>query len=166
MRASYEGRGYPLDEEARRLRDDFSKQVQAMLAAEQPDPVKEYFRNLREHEAVRQTASGLHYRITLEGTGPPPSSDSVVVYSFSARLPNGTALPKLVGVRLRAAMADLLPGVREGLLLLHKGGKALIYVPAALSFGDGPWPSEVPKGEPVIFFIELHDVLPASSARG
>jgi FKBP-type peptidyl-prolyl cis-trans isomerase len=159
LRASYEGRGYPLDDDARKLRDDISARVQRMLAAAQPDPVQEYFRLLREHEAVKQTPSGLHYRVTLEGHGKAPSPDSIVVYSFTAGLPGGKSLPGLSRSRVRSGLANLLPGMREGLLLLRKGGKALIYVPPSLSFGDGEWPPDVPKGQVIVFFIELNDVV-------
>jgi FKBP-type peptidyl-prolyl cis-trans isomerase len=130
-----------------------------MIAAAEPDPVQEYFRSLREHEAVKRTPSGLHYRITLEGHGKAPTPKSTVVYSFTAGLPGGTSLPSLSRSRVRSGLDVLLPGMREGLLLLHKGGKALIYVPPSLSFGDGPWPPEVPKGQVIVFFIELNDVV-------
>jgi len=160
LRASYEGRGYPLDDDARKLRDQISARVQQMMAVAQPDPIQDYFRLLREHEAVKQTPSGLHYRVTLEGHGKAPTPDSIVVYSFTAGLPGGKSLPGLSRSRVRSGLGNLLPGIREGLLLLRKGGKALIYVPPGLSFGDGPWPSDVPKGQVIIFFIELNDVIP------
>ena len=72
FRSSYEGRGLPLDEPAVKLRDEISRRVQAMTEAERPDPAKDYFRFLREKEGVKVTPSGLHYRITEEGTGNPP----------------------------------------------------------------------------------------------
>lgn len=158
LRASYEGRGYPLDEDARKLRDDINARVQQMLAAERPDPVEEYFKTLRDRENVKRTTSGLHYRITEEGTGQSPSASSTVVISYAARLPSGESLPALSRTRVRTAVADLLPGLQEGVQLLVPGAKALVYLPAALSFGDGQWPQTVPKGAPVVFFLELHEV--------
>jgi FKBP-type peptidyl-prolyl cis-trans isomerase FkpA len=158
LRASYEGRGYPLDDDARKLRDDISARVQKMLAAEQPNPVEDYFKNLRDKEGVQRTASGLHYRITEEGTGQMPTAASTVVISYSARLPSGETLPALSRSRVRTAVNDLLPGLREGVQLLHRAGKALVYVPAALSYGDGEWPPGITRGAPIVFFLELHDV--------
>jgi FKBP-type peptidyl-prolyl cis-trans isomerase len=125
------------------------------------DPIEEYFKNLREKENVQRTPSGLHYRITDEGYGNPPADDATVVISYAARLPDGESLPALSRARVRTAMADLLPGMREGLHLLRRGGKALIYLPPALSFGNGEWPAGVPRGAPVIFFLELHDITAA-----
>jgi len=45
--------------------------------------------------------------------------------------------------------------------LLKVGGKALVYLPPTLSFTEKNWPAELPKGAPVVFFLELHDVVKA-----
>ncbi len=160
FRASYEGRGLPLDDEAGKLRDDISRRVQAMLAKEQPDPVEDYFRTLREKEGVQRTPSGLHYRMVEAGTGPHPQPADTVVISYSARTPDGHALPELSQARVRAVARDLLPGLAESVQLLQVGGKALVYLPANLSFPASAWPPQLPKGIPLIFFLELHEIVP------
>ena len=161
FRSSYEGRGLPLDEPAVKLRDEISRRVQAMVEVERPDPAKEYFRLLREKEAVKQTASGLHYRITEEGAGNHAQSGDTVVISYAARLPEGKSLPQLSRARARVVVRDLLPGLAEGVQLLKVGGKGLIYVPAGLSFKEADWPPQLPPGAPLVFFVEMHDILPA-----
>jgi len=161
FRASYEGRGLPLDDAAAKLRDETSARVQAMVQTEQPDPVRDYFRLLREKENVQQTPSGLHYRITEEGTGTPPAATDTVVISYAARLPDGTAVPALGRTRVKVAVRELLPGLAEGVRLLRVGGKGLIYVPPALAFPEADWPAAIPHGVPLAFFVELHDIDPA-----
>lgn len=159
VRATYEGHGYPLDDNAAKLRDEVSAKVQAMLEpAAAANPVEDYFRTLREKENVQRTPTGLHYRITQEGFGTKPGPDSIVVTSYGARLPDGHAIPSLTRARVRSAVRDLLPGLGEGVQLLAPGGKALVYLSPALSFRDGEWPADVPKGAPIIFFLELHAV--------
>ncbi len=158
FRASYEGRGLPLDDNAKRLRDEISRRVQSMLAVEQPDPMEEYFRTLREKEGVLRTASGLHYRITETGTGPVPGPEDRVAISFAGRLPDGRALPPLTRARTRMVVRDLLPGLAEGVQLLRVGGKALVYVPPALAFTEQDWPPQLPKHTPLVFFLELHEI--------
>jgi len=159
FRSSYEGRGLPMDDAAKRLRDDVSHRVQAMLATERPDPMQEYFRTLREKEGVLRTASGLHYRITETGAGPTAGAGDTVVMSFAARTPDGQSLPALSRARVRGAVKDLLPGLAEGVQLLRVGGKALVYLPPALAYSDADWPASVPKGTPLVFFIELHEIV-------
>lgn len=161
FRASYEGRGLPLDEPAAKLRDGISARVQAMLEAERPDPVRDYFRFLREKEGVKETVSGLHHRVTEEGTGEPPGTDAMVVISYAAGLPEGKSLPALSGTRVKVAVRDLLPGLAEGVQLLRVGGKGLIYVPSALAFSEADRPAQLPRDAPLVFFVELHDIMPA-----
>lgn len=162
FRASYEGRGLPLDEDAQRLRDDISRKVQQMLAKEQPDPAEEYFRTLREKEGVKPTASGLHYRITETGSGPLAQAGDTVVMSFAARLPDGRNLAEFSRARVRVAVKDLLPGLAEGVQLLPVGGKALVYLPPKLAYSEENWPQQIPRGMPLAFFIELHEIVPAA----
>lgn len=159
VRATYDGRGFPLDEDAKALRDQISARVQQLVSAEQPDPAEEYFRMLRERENVSRTASGLHHRTTLEGEGVSPKASDLVVISYAARRPDGEKLPALGAERLRVRVSDLLPGLAEGVQLMKPGGKALIYLPAKLSFADGAWPANVPPGMPIGFFVELHEVV-------
>ena len=161
MRASYEGRGLPLDEEAKALRDEISRRVQAMLAVEQPDPVEDYFRMLRDKEGASRTGSGLHYRMTETGAGPTAQATDVVVLSFAARQPDGKELPELSRARVRMKVADLLPGLAEGVQRLNVGGKALMFLPASLSFSAANWPAQVPEGMPLAFFVELHEIEPS-----
>ncbi len=161
FRSSYEGRGLPLDEPATKLRDDINRRVQAMIELERPDPVKDYFRFLREKEGVKATASGLHYRITEEGAGDPPKPGDTVVISYAAGLPDGKSLPPLSRTRTKVVVRDLLPGLAEGVQLLKVGGKGLIYVPAALSFKEANWPPQLPPGVPLVIFVEMHDIIPA-----
>jgi FKBP-type peptidyl-prolyl cis-trans isomerase len=160
FRASYEGRGLPLDDNAKRLRDDISKKVQTMLAAEQPNPIEEYFSALREKEGVLRTASGLHYRITEPGEGPTPKPTDSVVISFAGRLPDGRTLPPLTKARVKMVVHVVLPGLAEGVQLLRVGGKALVYLPPTLAFSEKDWPPQLPKGTPLVFFVELHEINP------
>ena len=161
LRASYEGRGLPMDDAAKRLGEEVSQRVQAMLTAERPDPIQEYFRTLREKENVKNTPSGLHYRITEEGVDAPPTAADTVVISYAAQLPDGQSLPKLSQVRVHVKIQDLLPGLAEGVQLLKVGGKALVYLPPELSFTEKSWPPQLPKGAPIVFFLELHDIVKA-----
>lgn len=161
FRSSYEGRGVPIDDDAKRLRDEINERVQKMIAAEQPDPAEEYFRILREKESVQRTASGLHYRITEDGFGgPTPTADDTVVLSFAARLPDGRELPNFSRARVKMPVRDLLPGLAEGVQLLRVGGKSLVYLPPDLAFKPESWPADIPQGLPLAFFVELHEIVP------
>lgn len=163
IRADYEGRGYLFDDETKKLRDEISSKVQAQIDSRKSNPVEDYFKVLREREGVQKTATGLHYRITDKGFGKTPDADSTILVSLTARLPTGEHIASLSRPRVRTAVHDLMPGLAEGVQLISPRGKALIYVPPALSFGDNAWPKDVPKGAPIVFFVELHEIIPAGS---
>lgn len=163
MRSSYSGRGVPMDDDAKHLRDEMSRRVRGMLAKENPDPMETYFSTLRANEGVSRTGSGLHYRITEPGEGESPKPDDTVVFTVTVRLPDGKYVPELNLERTRAVVRDLIPGLAEGIQLLSVGAKALIYVPPQLGFRDKP-PASVPAGSPIIYFVELHDIIPAGEA--
>lgn len=160
MRATYEGGGYPVDEDAERLRQDINRKVQGLMQSQQADPLQDYLRHLREKENVLQTASGLHYRVTEAGRGATPGVNATVVVSFTAQTPGGEKIAGLTRVRATVRLADLLPGLREGIRLLSVGGKALLYLPPSLSFAGKEWPAGIQPGTPLVFFVELHDVKP------
>jgi FKBP-type peptidyl-prolyl cis-trans isomerase len=159
FRSSYDGKGFPMDDDAKHLQGEISERVQGMLAAERPNPIDDYFRTLREKEGVQKTPSGLHYRVTEAGEGPKAKASDTVVISFAARLPDGQALPPLTRVRLKTSVHDLLPGLAEGVQLLSVGGKALVYLPPALAFSERDWPPDLPKNVPLAFFLELHEII-------
>lgn len=165
MRASYEGRGLPLDDDAKKLRDDISARVQSMQAGEQPDPIADYFRLLREKEGALRTESGLHYRVTEEGSGPHPKPDDMIVLSFSVRQSDGVERPELSRTGVRVAVKALLPGLTEGVQRLSVGGKALMFLPANLSFSEADWPQQVTKGMPLAFVVELHEIVEPSPPK-
>ncbi|MCC5025602.1 MAG: FKBP-type peptidyl-prolyl cis-trans isomerase [Candidatus Synoicihabitans palmerolidicus] len=150
----------PVNDAAERLRDDINSRVQAILGETGTgnDPLALYFSTLRAEEDVIPTDSGLHYRITEPGHGDSPSPDSTVRISYAGRLPSGKTLQSFQATRLTVKLSDVLPGLREGLTLMQPAGKALFYLPPELSFGDSPWPTEIPRGAPIILFVELHDI--------
>lgn len=158
FRASYEGRGLPLDAEARQLRDETSAKL-AALVGPAADPVAAYFQQLREKEGAIRTTSGLHYRITEAGSGPVARADDTVILSFAARLPDGRTVPPLTRERARMKVRDLLPGLAESVQLLSVGGKALVFVPPELAFPPAEWPAQLPANTPIGFFLELHDIV-------
>lgn len=158
IRAAYEGHGVPLDEEAERLRDEINQRVPLPPGSDEPNVVEDYFRSLRENEGVLRTESGLHYRITEEKSGPRPKPHEVVALSFSVQQHDGQERPELSRSRLRTRVSELLAGVTEGVQLLGIGGKAILYLPADLSFDDAEWPSAAPKGMPLVFSVELHEI--------
>ncbi len=167
LRASRQGRAYPFDADAQQLSDRI-KQRLAELAAPPAgpgsDPIDQYLRQAREGLGMQQTASSLLYLIVQAGGGPRPRlTDEVVVTATVTAADGKTPLPQLAAQHMKIRMADLIPGLAEGLQLVALGGRAVFVVPPKLSFPSGHWPAGVEAGSPLIFRIELEDIISAAA---
>jgi FKBP-type peptidyl-prolyl cis-trans isomerase FkpA len=128
-------------------------------------PAEAYMREARQRFAMQQTDSGLLYRLEAVGAGSRPRRDDTIVLSFSALAPDGkTELPQLSRQKLRTKVADLLPGLAEGVQMIALGSRILFIVPPKLSFANGEWPAGIEPGTPLIFRVELQDIIVGGSA--
>lgn len=106
---------------------------------------------------AQSTASGLHYFITVEGTGGHPSLSNNVTVNYTGKLlKNEQVFDQTTGTPVTFALSNLIEGWQEGIPLLKKGGKGMFFIPSAL--GYGPYGAgDIPANAPLIFEIELVD---------
>ncbi len=106
---------------------------------------------------AESTPSGLHYIITVPGTGGHPNSSSTVTVNYLGKLlKNEKVFDQTNGTPVSFALQNLIEGWKEGIPLLQKGGKGTFFIPSAL--GYGPYGSGgIPANAPLIFEIELVD---------
>ena len=131
-------------------------------APEAVDNVKagqEYVEKVRqENPALKTTDSGLSYVIEVEGVDPKPEATSTVSVNYTGRHLNGEVFDSTDG-RGPASfnLQGVVPGFREGLMLLGKGGKATLYIPGELAYGPRGTQGIAPN-ETLIFDVELLDI--------
>lgn len=103
-----------------------------------------------------QTESGLVYEELVLGTGPQPTEDDTVRVHYHGTLTDGTVFSSSVeqGEPIVHPMSGLIPGWREGLSMMHVGGKARLVIPPELAYGDRPV-GEIPAGATLVFEMEL-----------
>lgn len=125
----------------------------------------------------KKTASGLQYVVTEEGKGAKPALGDTVVVNYTGKLTNGTVFDSSIkevaesaklGVdpmrtfeplRFSLGNQPVIQGWTEGLQLLTKGTKATFIIPSALAYGDRPAGQKIPPYAPLIFDVELVDVI-------
>ena len=104
----------------------------------------------------KQTSTGLFYAITTANpTGKLPSLGEEVMFSYKLSTLNGvkvdsTTTPAYYPIGLGA----LLPGLEEGLSLMHEGETAILLIPSALAYGDQAQ-AKVPANSVVRFDVQL-----------
>ena len=111
-------------------------------------------------EGVEQTATGLRYLIETQGKGKVDSSSNVKVH-YTLFDYNDNVLDSSVdrGETLAVQLpSGVVPGFAEGLMLLGEGGKATIWMPASLGYGNQGQGS-VKANQALKFEIEIVEVV-------
>ena len=109
---------------------------------------------------VKTTASGLQYVVTKEGTGKQPAASSVVKVHYTGKLVDGKVFDSSVerGEPIEFPLNQVIPGWTEGLQLMKEGGKATLYIPSQLGYGEQGVPGTIPPHSTLIFDVELIEV--------
>jgi FKBP-type peptidyl-prolyl cis-trans isomerase len=113
--------------------------------------------------SIKTTESGLSYKITEQGQGDTPKENDTVLVHYTGKLIDGTVFDSSVerGEPAKFPLQGVVPGFREGLMLLGKGGKATLYIPAELAYGvNGVPQANIGPNATLIFEVELIDINP------
>ncbi|PBQ34453.1 peptidylprolyl isomerase [Sphingobacteriaceae bacterium] len=110
---------------------------------------------LKRFETGKTTASGLKYVMEKEGSGlSPKATDEVTVY-YRGTFTDGKEFDGNIGKEPATfRLNGVIPGWTEALQLMKPGGKALLYVPYTIGFGENGGGRMPPKTD-MIFEIEL-----------
>lgn len=107
---------------------------------------------------VQVTESGLQYIIHAEGEGEKVMPEDRVVVNYKGTLIDGTEFDANDGIEFGAS--QVIPGWTEGLGLLGKGGKATLYIPSNLAYGErAPRGSKIEPNSALIFEVEVVDII-------
>jgi FKBP-type peptidyl-prolyl cis-trans isomerase len=111
--------------------------------------------------------SGLRYEILKPATGPVAKPGQLVTIHYTGSFPNGEVFDSSIErkepieIPLVAATAEnpngTIPGMFEGLSKIGVGGKAKLYIPPSLAYGDSG-NQGIPPSATLIFEVEVISV--------
>jgi FKBP-type peptidyl-prolyl cis-trans isomerase FkpA len=107
---------------------------------------------------VTTLPSGLKIAILKEGTGAMPKKGEVVLVNYYGALKTGLKFDESFTrgepINFPIGAGQVIPGWDEGVMQLKEGSIAVLFVPAALGYGEraqGP----IPANSDLVFYVEL-----------
>jgi len=144
-----------IQEKARQAVRDHLPEVEAMVKANYDMYKKGGF-----DAKMQTTASGLKYVILEEGSGPKPAKGEQVSVNYYGMLDAdgkmfdnswGRGQPHVFPL----GTGQVIQGWDEGLALMNKGTKAMLFIPASLGYGAAGSPPAIPENAALVFYVEL-----------
>ena len=114
----------------------------------------------KKNEGVKETASGLQYKVVKQGDGRKPAATDTVKVHYHGTLIDGTVFDSSVqrGEAIEFPLNHVIKGWTEGLQLMPIGSKYILYVPAHLAYGEQSPSPLIKPNSTLIFELELLDV--------
>lgn len=100
---------------------------------------------------------GLQYKILIEGHGPKPSANDLVIVHYAGHLINGKEFDSSYkrGQPALFLVKEVIPGWSEALQLMTVGSTWELYIPAALAYGKEGAPPVIGANKTLIFTVQL-----------
>lgn len=108
-------------------------------------------------EGVKQTASGLQYKVIKEGEGKRPGPTSKVTVHYEGRNLEGKVFDSSYkrGKPATFPLNRVIPGWTEGLQLMREGAHYQLFIPPNLAYGHRGAGRDIGPSETLIFDVEL-----------
>lgn len=138
---------------------------QKELAAKNIESGQAFLAENSKKDGVKQTDSGLQYKVLTEGTGPKPKASDTVKVHYKGTLIDGTEFDSSYqrGEPAQFPLTGVIKGWTEGLQLMPVGSKYEFYIPADLAYGASPRPN-IPANSTLIFEVELLEIVKPQGA--
>ncbi len=115
---------------------------------------------IKNDPSIKTTESGLAYKVVNEGTGEPVGQNGSAVVKYKGQLIDGTVFDSNdQGANL--SPRGTVPGFAEGLAMMNKGAKYILYIPGELAYGvDGQPQAGIGPNATLVFEVEAVEVTP------
>jgi FKBP-type peptidyl-prolyl cis-trans isomerase FkpA len=165
MEETLAGKTPRLDDETReKIKSEMSRKLQekqlserTAKAAAAKEAGEKFLAENGKRSGVKTTASGLQYEIVTEGTGATPKASDKVTVHYKGTLIDGTEFDSSYarGQPVTFPLGNVIPGWTEGLQLVKTGGKAKLFIPSNLAYGERGAGAKIGPNETLVFEVEL-----------
>ena len=124
------------------------------------EEMRNYF--AKKHIDAQPTETGLVYVMNSVGDGVKPVDGQIVSVHYTGRLINGKVFDSSVKrgepIQFPIGAGQVILGWDEGIKLMSKGEKGVLYLPYYLAYGDRAAGENIPAFSNMIFEVELIDI--------
>ncbi len=140
-----------------------AKKAQANLARE-----TKFLADNAKKAGIVTTASGLQYEVLKAGTGAKPLATDSVKVDYVGTLIDGTTFDSSIERKepmvFPLGNGGVIPGWKEGILLMNVGSKYRLYIPSKLAYGENGTSGKIGPNDTLIFDVDLLSIEPAPKA--
>lgn len=118
---------------------------------------KDFLEKKKKEDGVKETKSGLLYKIIKEGTGKQPKLENKVTVHYKGTLIDGKEFDSSYKRKQPATfpLNGVIKGWQEGVQLMKEGSKFEFYVPSDLAYGPKGAGADIGPDSTLIFEVEL-----------
>ena len=148
-------------QEANKILQEFMDEQQGVDGAKNlEEGIKFLAENLKD-ESVTETASGLQYKVLVDGDGDSPTLENQVKCHYHGTLIDGTVFDSSVqrGEPAEFPVNGVIPGWVEALQLMSVGSKWRLFVPSELAYGERGAGGAIGANMSLIFDVELLEIV-------
>ncbi len=110
-------------------------------------------------KSIQTTESGLSYKVVKQGTGAVATDNDRVKVKYTGRLIDGTVFDSN-DEGIEFSPRGVVPGFGEGLKMMNKGSKYILYIPGNLAYGAQGGGEKIAPGATLVFDVEVLDITP------
>ena len=146
-------------EEMNRIISEFIEKRNAYTAALNKEAQANFFNEVKKKAGVVTSPTGLAYIIKEAGNDNKPGDQDTVYVHYKLSLKDGSVIEEVPENQpsVMLFLNRVIPGWTEGLQLIGEGGKATLYVPAELGYGERGT-NGIEPNTPLVFDIQLDSV--------
>ena len=162
MKDILEDKEVKLNDSIRRITiGNYIRNIQSQVAENNLKEGQKFLEKNKKKKGVKETESGLQYKIIKEGSGISPDPEDTVKVHYVGENIEGEEFDSSIerGKPAEFPLNRVIMGWTEGLQLMREGAKYEFYIHSQLAYGkQSPRGSSIEANETLIFEVELLEV--------
>lgn len=121
---------------------------------------EKYLADNKKKKGVKETKSGLQYKIIKAGSGKSPNEKDTVVVNYRGTLTDGTEFDSSYkrGQPATFQVGQVIKGWQEAIQLMKTGAKWEVYIPSDLGYGPNGAGGKIGPNAALVFEVELLEI--------